>query len=285
MFNRESIEALQEGTSIVEMAAAVHSAFNDHGLVTVPEKYRLSDLEKFMPLRRRLRGTMQTNSIPDFAAYTKDHKEEGCTVFVNPDNMAARAVLNLGNKDAPGHCDNSAIVTLERTAAFMALLSATAQHASLKQSQMAEFLEDWSDEIVCYNADAEPEAQYIPTHKAIAAVRKLTIESMHKLESEAKSLSASKSTFESVAATSTETIPTIIRFETVPYHGLEARTFEVRLGINAGGPVPTINLRIIKMEEHDEQMAEEFAKLVRDALAGEETLPVLIGSYATKEAS
>ena len=283
MFNKESIEALQEGTSIVEMAAAVHAAFNDHGIVTVPDKYTLKDLEKFMPARRRQRGTMNTNSITDFAAYTVEHKELGCTVFVNPENMAARAVLNLGTKNLPGHCDNSAVVTLEKTAAFLALLSHTAQHVSLKQSQMAEFLEDWSDEIVCYNADVQPESQYIPIHKAIAAVRKLTIESMHKLESEAKSLSASKSTFESVAATSTETIPTMFRFETVPYHGLEVRTFEVRLGINTGGPVPTIGLRIIKMEEHDEQMAKEFAQLVRDALTGEERLPVLIGSYTTQE--
>lgn len=281
MFNKESIEALQEGTSIVEMAAAVHAAFNDHGIVTVPDKYTLKDLEKFMPARRRQRGTMNTNSIPDFAGYTQKHKEAGCTVFVNPDNMAARAVLNLGTQDHPGHCDNTAVVTLEKTAAFLALLSHTAQHVNLKQSQMAEFLEDWSDEITCYNNEGEENA-YIPMHKAIAAVRKLTIESMQKLESEAKQLSASKSTFESVAATSTETIPTILHFATVPYHGLDARTFDVRLGINTGGPVPTIGLRIIKMEEHDEQMAFEFAQLVRNALT-DEALPVLIGSYTTQE--
>ncbi len=116
--------------------------------------------------------------------------------------------------------------------------------------------------------------------KAIAAIRKLSIESMRKLESSEQSLSASKSAFESVQATSAEPIPTTIYFDCEPYYGLESRQFVLRLGVLTGGDKPAINLRVVKQELHDEEMANEFADLARDALGS--ALPVLIGAYASR---
>lgn len=244
--------------------------------VALPSDYKLHDLEKLLPLRRRARGTMSTTALESFTDYTKAHAEPGASVFVDADHMSATAVLNLGTPDAPGHADNRAKLTLTRTAAFSALLS-LATGASLKQATVAEFLEDWSLEIACMN-----DAGGIATPKAIAAIRKLTIETMRKLESEEQSLSASRSAFESVQATSKEPIPTTILFMCQPYKDLNERTFALRLAIQTSGDKPSVSLRIVKAEQHNEEMANELAALIGANFSGE-GVPVLIGAYAKAE--
>jgi hypothetical protein len=57
--------------------------------------------------------------------------------------MTARSVFNIGTLDNPGHADNVASITLKKTAPFRALLQIDGRR--LKQKQIAEWLEDWSD--------------------------------------------------------------------------------------------------------------------------------------------
>lgn len=272
MFDKEAIEALQHGSGIREARSAVNAAFEGDGFVALPNHFQKHDLEAWLRHRRRARGVMTTNALKDFAAYTKAHSEAGASVFVNANDMTAIAVLNLGTPDIPGHADNSAKLQQRKTAAYQALIA----HASgkpLTQTVAAEFLEDWPELIECFN-DAGP----IKLPKAIGAIRKLTIEAMRKLESSEQSLGASKSAFESVQATSADPIPTTIYFQCLPYQDLPERLFVLRLGVQTGGDKPAIVLRIVKAEQHAEEMANELADLVRDSLGG--TLPVMIGEYA-----
>ncbi len=269
MFDATAIEKLSEAEAISAAASATEAGLHT-GLVALPSDFTVHDLEKHQEHRRRARGVMGTSVIADFATYVLQHKEEGATVFIDPDAMTATAVLNLGTPDAPGHADNIAKLGLKRTAAYAALRN-IATGAGHKQATMAEFFEDWPSELQFYNDDG-----HIAAPKAIAAIRKVTIESLRKLESTEQSLSASKSSFESVAATSNEPIPTTIYFNCVPYADLQARTFVMRLTIGTGGDKPTIGLRIVKQEEHDEDMARELAGLVVAAVPG---TPALIGKY------
>ncbi len=271
MFDSESITALQRAIGITEANAAITQQI-DGGIVALPDNYNQHDLEPYMVYRRRARGVMITSALADFAAYAKSHAEEGATVFVDSNEMSATAVLNLGLPAQPGHADNRAKLQLKTTAAYAALRN----HASgkpLNQLQAAEFLEDWAGSIKCFTNEAE-----VAPPKAIAAIRKLSIESMRKLESSEQSLSASRSAFESVQATSAEPIPTTIYFDCVPYHGLERRQFVLRLGVLTGGDKPAVTLRIVQEELHGEEMAIEFAHLTRDALGG--AMPVLVGAYS-----
>ena len=272
MFDKEAIDAINEGTGIYQASNAVASAFKDKAIVALPERFKSHDLESYLPNRRRARGVMSTSALKDFAAYAKAHAEAGASVFVDANDMTATAVLNLGTPEAPGHTDNRAKLEARKTAAYQALL----QHASgraLTQTTAAEFLEDWPELIECFN-DEGP----IKLPKAIGALRKLTIEAMRKLESSEQSLSASKSAFESIQATSADPIPTTIYFKCVPYKDLAERLFVLRLGVQTGGDKPAIVLRIVKAELHAEEMATELADLARDALGG--TMPVLLGAYA-----
>lgn len=274
MFDKDAIETMQEGSAILQANNALSLAFEDKAVVALPERFKDHDLERYLPNRRRARGVMTTDNLASFAEYTKAHAEPGASVFVDAEHMQAVAVLNLGTPDAPGHTDNRAKLCLKRTAAFTALLAhANANGRGMTQTAASEFLEDWPEHIKCFNSEGE-----ISPPKAIAALRKLSIEAMRKLESSEQSLSASRSAFESVQATSSEPIPTTIYFKCVPYQDLSERLFVLRLGVLTGGDKPSITLRIVKAELHNEEMAQELARLTDDALSG--SFPVLLGEYS-----
>jgi uncharacterized protein YfdQ (DUF2303 family) len=280
MFDKEAIEQLQQSEAIEQANLATIEAItlNKTAVVALPSNFQKHDLEAFMPHRRRARGVMHTESIAAFVAYANEHHEDGASIFVNAAHMSAEAVLNLGTPDSPGHADNSAVVTLERSAAYAALKKHTDQNIS--QTQAAEFFEDWPAEIRCFK-DSDSSEQ-IHVAKVVAALRKITIEAMRKLENTEQNLSASRSTFESVQATSTEAIPTIIYFTCRPYADLPERQFVLRLGIKTGDNKPQIILRIVNEELHSEKMAQEFVTKLQDtfAAASSLSLPVHVGSYS-----
>lgn len=271
MFNKEAIQELSKAQAITAAHNAV--ACQVHTVVALPNDFTLHDVEQYQNTRRRARGTMATSNVPDFASYVDSHKQAGAAVFIQQDKMTAIAVLNLGKPDAPGHTDNRAELAPKKTAAYTEL-KAIATGQPKKQQEIAEFFEDWAGNIKFFN-----EAGAITPPQAIAAIRKITIETLKKLENSEAQISASKSAFESVTAKSAEPIPTTIYFSTVPYHGLKEREFVMRLGILAGGDKPAVNLRIVNQEQHNEDMAIELAELVKAAIVD---LPVLIGEYAAK---
>jgi len=275
MLNKEAIDAINEGTGITQASDAFKKAFGDKAVLALPERFKKHDLEIYLPNRRRARGLMSTLALKDFAAYAKANQEAGAAVFVDADDMQSVAVLNLGTPTAPGHADNWARVKLKRTAAYTALL-AVAQGRPLSQTVVAEFFEDWTNNLQFFSDETEVKAKH-----AIAAVRKLSIESSRKIEASEQSLSASKSAFESVQATSQDPIPTVIYFTCVPYNELAERHFVLRLSVLTGGDKPSITLRIVKQEVHEEEMANELADLTREALGG--AMPVMLGEYTKGE--
>lgn len=270
MFDAQAIQELSKAEAITAANKSLGLSIDPDGAVALPNDFQVHDLEKMLINRRRARGTMETYVVGDFATYVSEHREEGAAVFVDQDNMTAVAVLNLGTTAEPGHTDNRAKLTSKRTAAYIAL-RAIANGTAHKQVTIAEFFEDWPGHLQFLNDEG-----LIPAARAIAAVRKITIDALRKLESEEKQLSASRSAFESVSASSTEPIPTTITFACEPYLGLAERVFSLRLSIHTGNDKPAIALRIVKQEQHDEEMAAELAQLVRDAV---DDVPVLIGKY------
>lgn len=278
MFTKEAITELQTGAAIVHAQAAMQEHDKTDHLVALPSDFQVHDLEHCLPHRRRARGTMTTEALASFADYFTTHAETGATVFVDKDAMKAVGVLNLGDSAKPGHADNKAILALKSVPAFDALRK-IANGQAQTQAAVAEWVEDWQDLIKCYShPDGEELGQQVANGRAIAAIRAITIEAARKVESEEGQLSASRSAFESVKASSKHTLPTHIYFKTVPYVGLAERTFVLRLGILTTGDKTSIVLRPVKMEEHQQAIAEEFADNVTAALNGS-AYPVLIGTY------
>lgn len=273
MFDENTIDALQKAGTVEAAQRAIN---NGAEAVALPNLFTIHDLERFAACRRHMRGSMVTSRVEDFAAYTAANASAGhAAAFVDHLNMAACAVLNLGTPDAPGHCDNTASLEMRKTGAYKALTSFAGN--AVTQARMAEFIEDWADNLVCISADGET----IPTPKAIGAVRKISIESIRKSESEQQQLSASHSAFESVQVTSKTTTPVWLHFVCEPYAGFAPRTFALRLSITTGGDKPALTLRMQAEEKHAEEMGLELVDKVKAAVSID--IPVLLGTYKRKD--
>lgn len=275
MFEKDAIGALSKAEAIsAAMNSLMQAHANNEDLAALPEEFKIHDLEQFMVARRRARGSMTTQALGDFAAYVKTHAENGATVFVTPENMAAVAVLNLGTPEVPGHADNRATYSPPKLAAYKSMLAISERH--LDQQAAAEWLEDWPGMWQAFH-----DTEQLTAPATVAAVRKITIEALAKAETSAGQLSAEKSTFEQVKASSgANKLPTHLHFKCAPYLGIEERTYVLRLSIRTGNKDPLLALRIVNKEQHDEQIGQELAEKVRQAIG--DTAPVHLGTYTAK---
>ena len=254
--------SLGQAQAIERAADEATQAITTFGVLPLPDTFHVHDLEKYMPSRRRMTGTMFTSSADSFASYIKAHHEEGSsTVFVHDNKLSATAVLNLGNNTEPGHCDNQAQLDLIHTAAYTALL--TINGKPLAQRDAAEFLEDWSDHLAFFQGGTP-----LQPSQAISAVRRLNIEAVRKLESVSESLSESTSAFEQVTASSKEPLPDIVYFTCPPAEDLVERTFVLRLHVVTGDKLH-VCLRIQRLQSHQEEMALELSNRITQALDGQ----------------
>lgn len=284
MIDLDTIHALTEPQAIAAAQLAVSAAISlsaddTSGVLALPNHFTLHDIEARLPMRRRARGVMTTLLLPDFAVYAHAHQSEGAAVFVDAERMSATAVLNLGTPEAPGHADDLAVYKPPTTAAYdamQAMLTTPMAQRRHSQRTLAEWMEDWAAELACTDADGKP----LATPQAIAAVRAITVEAARKAESVEGPLSAERSSFESVKASSRNTLPAHVQLTCAPYTGMDARAFRLRVSVHPEDKGVTLTLRLAQAEWHREQMAAELAHKVRDAMAS--ALPVVLGTYVAR---
>lgn len=268
--------AIGQAEAIKIADGVTEGALRSDGLLHLPSDYCRHDVESFMPIRRRMRGTMKTSVIEHFAAYAKTHAQAGASVFIDPETMQASAVLNLGTKEAPGHCDHRAVLVAKQTAPFKAMKK-IASGMPLTQQAVAEFCEDWSNFLEFYkDGDLIDQGKH-----AIAAIRRITIEGLRKVEASEQSLSATRSTFESVTASSQDPLPTELVFGCSPYVGIRERDFSIRLAVLTGDK-PMLTLRLVNMEMHEEQIAEELAERIASQFDETWADRVLLGTHSSQ---
>ena len=274
MFTAETVQLLQQADAIRAAGASLPHDVAPHALL-VHQDFSLTDLEHLQANRRRARGTFKTPFVTSFCEYVMQHQEEGCTVFLNPIKLGAVAVLNMGTPEQPGHADNTAELEMTPTAEYFALLNACSGSGSKTQQAVAEFLEDWQTLISCYDESGG----HIEVRKAIAAIRAITLDNLRKVESKVNQLNASQSTFESVAATSEQPIPTRLTFACIPYFGLAERRFEVRVGVTTTNDKPGLTLSLVKQEAIVQEMCNEVGAQIHGSI---KECPIVTGTYSRK---
>lgn len=234
-----------------------------HGLACptalLPQNTSIESLERFAFERFRFRGAMDTTSIDDFVRYSVAYaqEEEKARCFIDADNMLARSIFNIGTLDNPGHADNVASIKLKKTAPFRALLAINGDH--LNQKQIAEWLEDWSDYLLAFDAGGNT----MTIAQAAQAVRRVTIQQATQADHEDSDFSGKKSLMQSIEASSKEVMPVAFEFNCVPYEGLGERRFSLRNSLLKSSD-PVFVLRIVQLEAQEEAIANEF----RDLLIG-----------------
>lgn len=267
--DKSAIEQIQKSASITSAKEAVEAIAEMPGImpvVALPQDFQLHYMEHHLHTRFRFRGSFATQSLAAFGAYAQQHAlPEPQAAFIDAENMRAKLVLNLGNQEAPGHCDNTASIRLEKTAAYKALLAIVDREKS--QQEIAEFIEDWRLNLLAWgDSDADDAREGIPIVKALQAVRSITIEAISKHDSDVRNFGQTSTGMDSIDAKSQHTLPAQFEFVCEPYHELPARTFTLRLSIITRQK-PALVLRIVRQERHDEEMAEEFKSLIENQLS------------------
>ena len=242
--------------------------------IVLPNDFKVSSLENLQEGRFRFRGKMKTTSISDFVKYSiKNAIDDGVSCFIDADEMSAETIFNIGTIGEPGHADNTALVKLKQTAPFSALLKIDG--VKHRQKELAEWLEDWRDYLMAFDA----EGNVLDIKQAISAVRRITIESTRSAEHEDHDFSAKRSVLENVEARSKDVMPTAFQFTCTPYDELTERNIKLRYSVLTGGDVPTLVLRIVQLENLEEQIAQEFRNLLCDEF-DESDIETFIGKFS-----
>ncbi|WP_368082207.1 YfdQ family protein [Klebsiella michiganensis] len=239
----------------------------------LPQNTSVESLERFAFERFRFRGAMDTTSIDDFVRYSVAYaqEEEKARCFIDADNMLARSIFNIGTLDKPGHADNVASIKLKKTAPFRALLAINGDH--LNQKQIAEWLEDWSDYLLAFDAGGNT----MTIAQAAQAVRRVTIQQATQADHEDSDFSGKKSLMQSIEASSKEVMPVAFEFKCVPYEGLGERRFSLRNSLLKSSD-PVFVLRIVQLEAQEEAIANEFRDLLTGKFDGK-PVETFIGNF------
>jgi len=233
---------------------------------------RIVSLEDFGLGRSRFRGNYATTSLSSFIGHVlaTSPKSDG---FIDPANMQAVVFFNLGTPNAPGHGDHRATLSLKKTAAYAALLDAAKRKHN--QRSLAEWVEDWR-EFLTPVRDGKPSADTIA--KVVAAIRDITVKTAREVTKVERDLGTTTSAMASIDAQSQHVLPEGFLFEAEPYAGLPKRVFNLRLGAVAVDDANlALTLRIQQAESVDEQIAEDFEKVLREGLS--EAVSLSIGSF------
>lgn len=271
--DKSAIKQIQDTAHIKETLKHLNEVESHIPVAFVPENYDMKDMEKFQEYLSRYRMKYQTNSISDFIEYGKDYAQDGGTCFVDAEGMSASTIFDLGTVEQPLHKAHRSNLELNRTAAYTALLRIDGSH--LDQKSASTFIEDWADNIkVTDNSGNKMTVQH-----AANAINNLTIDMAKSLTSNIDDYGHNLSTMEKIEAANKEAQPSLIEFTCTPYLHFEERTFTLRYQILTAGREPGISMRIVKLEQEQENIAEEFKAKLCNSL--EETfLKVYMGKAA-----
>jgi uncharacterized protein YfdQ (DUF2303 family) len=256
------------------LLSAINEALSDTRtlapLIALPDGFGIKDLESSMENRTSYRFNFSTKSITDFGIYCQEFDKAGAKCFVNSDSMTAKTIFDLGTEAKPLHQRHEAGLSLNKTAAYKAVLLQNGK--SLSQLAASNFIEDWANNIVVYSNANEK----MTINQAAKQLREVTVEQVANQTSNVSDFGESMTKFEKIEAKNQAMIPATIVFKCEPYHGLELREFILRVAILTGGSKPEISLRITKLEAQDEDMANEFKEILVDTFS-ETLLKTFIG--------
>lgn len=243
--------------------------------IALPENFTIHDLEQFQDHRRRYRGKLETASLSDFVGYVKRERPfDGAAGFIDADNLSAQVIFDLGNEAEPGHAVHRATLKLKSTAAYRAVVGVNGKR--MDQRDLIEWMQDWGRNITgIVNDDGNP----VTPAQAIEAIRKIQISSKKDSTHTQEERRAQRSAMEEVEAKASPALPDRITFQCEPYFGLPARDFVLRLGVITSHDEPELVLRIVGLEEQQEDIAQDFKAELIDEIGDAATLT--IGTFAT----
>lgn len=236
-----------------------NTATDNTPAAAIPKDVSIDSLERLLPHPRRFRGIFESNSRNAFLRYCGENSSEASGVFIDPAQMGAFAIFDLGTGDAPHWGTHRAKLAFEKKAAFDAVQKI--QRSVHTQRDLVDWLENWGDHIAPIGQTGED----ISMAAAIAAVRRVNLNTTKDIGSQVGDFNTKRSALEEVELSSKLELPAGFNFRCVPYPDFDERVLPCRLRANISGEKLTFSVRILALEEIEEAIAEEFRRALATA--------------------
>ena len=277
--DKETMQYLQ-AQSITAQSFKLFTDTNQAPVSAIPidSGMKIADLEKYMPAPCRFRGGFETRYLDMFAEYVSD-QDGNPSVFIDPDQLSAKAFFDIGNPSKPGHGDHTATLRLKLSAHMQAIndICDTRNGGRVSQREMAEWMEVWKEDLTAEDEDGTG----IEIEDAIIGVRDITVESARKVQASAQNLSAERSDMESIEVRgSDKKFPAFLVMLKPSHYGMYARELRIRLSVSlTGDAIDGVNGRMVGWEKIREDVSLELQEKLKrhESLTGLDM--VYIGTF------
>jgi len=221
---------------------------------TIPKDWKLESLEPYLYRPVRHRNTYKTGDLGSFISYICDQESNNSTsvIYIDPDEMAATAILDHGTPDAPSFGTHRAILDMNKTPEFLDLTFRNG--IPYAQQDFIDWVQDW-EPILTFQNDGKP----VEIKQVLAAVRRLTITAKRAATSQVGDYKTEKTALQSVEieADNNLALPDTLTMTCIPYDGLEETRIDCRMYARTGDE-PQILYRIIGLERLMKDTAEQM---------------------------
>lgn len=233
------------------------------------------DLEAKLDEPRRNRGTAVVFDGHDFTQYVNRLSDDATTVWADEDRGSVTAVFNDHHSpDAAGWRDHTAHLSLKDDPEWTAWLEQNGKW--FNQLQFAEFLQDRATSVIAPDA-----AELLEIAIAFKAHKKADYSSEIDLTTGSVQFTYSEETSQKAVRSGQVMLPTEIHVRLAPFLGMDPVEMVARLRWNLDGGALQLGYRI---HRPDLVKRQAFAQL-RDEIAGQVAVPVLLGSAPTAVAA
>ena len=283
----EAIKAIQDGNAeAFQTANGIASPF---GLLLTPESWQRFDVEKYMENRRRQRNAFKTEMLDDFVEYIQGHDGvDNPRVFVQPRNMSAVCIFNVGDADTPGHLDDFASLSLDSAEAYIAAQGIHGR--TLQQGDFLDWVDDHSEFIVAFfNSNGEPLAH----PAALQALRTFNVDKIHSVSATQHDVRRELGDLERIEVREAAGFPTHFTYRFEPAPGLPFVAVDIKIvphviadtRANVERRAPAFRIRVRAFDAFKETVGRTLVleldkRLNAEAAEGTPPVPVLVGTLS-----
>jgi len=228
--------------------------------MVIPKDHQLTSLEHLQECPDAFKATFKTTVIAEFIRYLLVHIEQSSALFINPENMSAKAVLDLGVPEHPLWGRHVAMAALKKIPAYEALLEAN--DSNFLQQAFIDFAEDHECNIAFIDSDGE----HLDYRQTINTLRTLKVTASRENDQTVGNYAATRSALESIEVSAgNQQLPYGFVFTVSPYDGFEPVTLTAQMRSLNDDKAIRLKFRIQQLEVTKAEIAEAF----KVALTGE----------------
>ncbi len=260
MFDKSAIISIRD-MAVAELSNTLLEKSCDHQNIVVPNDYKVIGLENYQDAPYRFRGKFSTTLLAEFAAYINACGTIDSGIFVDPEQVLASAVINMGSDTQPMWGDHKAALSLKKLPEFVSVLERNGM--ALSQQDLVDFCEDQRECIQFIDASRNN----LDFSASINAIRRLTISATQNNEFAVGNFNASHSSMDAieVKAAGAE-IPLGFIFNCIPYDGFSARPLLCQFRASTDVKTVTLRYRVGRLDNEINKISQEFKQLLQEKI-------------------